>query len=486
MFVDFRSLPQSELIEADLCIVGGGVAGITIALEFLETDISVCLVESGGFEPELETQALYAGESVGLPHTDLDACRMRYLGGSSNCWNGWCVPFDRHDFEPRPWVPYSGWPIGFDELKSYYVRAQPVCNLGPMVYDDEMWTRLGLNGPAFEPERLRASFWQYSTPLRFGEMYREQLARSKNVRVLLNANLVDIATDDSASEVRSVTVRDLSGKSSQINAKHYILATGGIENARALLLSRAVESNGIGNRHDTVGRYFMEHPYSICGIAMSGPTALDPAIDKKFGSVEIGVGLRTGAGIQQRGEVVGAMAILDADQKVDHLFARSGALPVPTSGQSRYAFIAQSEQVPDPLSRVTLSDARDALGLNVPRLDWKMSEIDKRSITVLVEQIGAELARLGLGRARLADWLMEDGAYWGVVAGNHHMGTTRMGDDPRRSVVDRDCRVHGYRNLHIAGSSVFTTSSFANPTLTIVALALRLSDNMKKRLARPI
>ncbi len=483
MFIDFRSLPQSEQIEADLCIVGGGIAGISIALEFLNTDISVCLVESGSFDPELETQALYAGESVGLPHTDLDACRMRYLGGSSNCWNGWCVPFDPHDFEQRSWVPYSGWPIGLDNLNPYYERAHSVCGLGPLLYDDEMWTRLGLNGPAFAAEKLRASFWQHSTTLRFGEKFRDRLARAKNVRVLLNANLVDITTDDTASDVESIAVRDLSGKSGRIRAKHYILATGGIENARALLLSRRVESNGIGNRNDTVGRYFMEHPYSICGIAISRPTALNPAIDKQVGSVKVSVGLKTGAGIQQRQEVVGAMAILDANQKVDHLFARSGALPEPASGQSRYAFIAQSEQVPDPHSRVTLSDARDALGLNAPRLDWRMNETDKRSIIVLVEQIGAELARLGLGRARLADWLMEDGAYWGVVAGNHHMGTTRMGDDPRVSVVDRDCRVHGYRNLHIAGSSVFTTSSFANPTLTIVALALRLSDMTKKRLA---
>ena len=483
MFLDFRSLPPDDDLNCDLCVVGGGIAGIAIAREFLGTGVDVCLLESGGFDPDPDTQALYSGENVGLPHSDLDACRMRYLGGSSNCWNGWCVPFDRHDFEKREWVPRSGWPIEFDELTPYYRRAQPVCKLGPAIYDEEMWGQLGADGPDFDRRNLRATFWQYSPPARFGEIYRKDLERAKNVRVLLNANAVDIVATPETSRITGVRLRRFDGRSTQVKAKHYILATGGLENARLLLASRSAEPRGLGNRHDMVGRFFMEHPYSISGLAIIRSSALDAFDSRSLGNVRIGTGLRTGARMQERQKVLGSMAIFDPVQPVDHLFKRSGPLSEAPPGHTRYAFISQSEQVPDPESRVTLSDARDALGSNKTKLDWRMSDIDRRSITVMMTQIGAELARLGLGRARVADWLLEDGAYWGVVAGNHHMGTTRMGTNPRTSVVDGDCRVHGYRNLFVAGSSVFVTSSFANPTLTIVALAVRLSDKIKAELA---
>lgn len=483
MFIDFRSLPSDVEIETDLCIIGAGVAGISIAQEFLGTGIRVCLIESGGLEAESETQSLYAGEVTGFSHTPLEDSRMRFFGGSSNCWKGRCAPFEKEDFEPRSWVPHSGWPISRSDLDPYYARAQTICQLGPPVYDNTLWQRLRLVRPALDEDRLRPYFWQLSPPVRFGDYYREPLRTAQNVRTFFHANVVDIETNHTTHEVTAISLRGLNGITSKVRAAHYVLATGGIENARLLLASNSVDQAGLGNRYDRVGRFFMEHPYSICGMAISRDSPLLSSYSKRLGDVLLDVGLATSVKTQEREGVLGAVAVFDPDQNVDRLFKRRGPLPSAPEGSVRLALVSQSEQAPDPESRVTLAAERDALGLKRSCLSWNLSSLDKRSISVMVEQIGIEFARTGLGRVQLADWLIETDAFWGIVDGNHHMGTTRMGENPRLSVVDGNCQIHGINNLSVAGSSVFVTSGVANPTLTIVALALRLADRLKNRFA---
>lgn len=144
-------------------------------------------------------------------------------------------------------------------------------------------------------------------------------------------------------------------------------------------------------------------------------------------------------------------------------------------------FGANTEQVPNPESRVTLAAERDAVGVPRPKLDWQLTMQDKEATRRACRMVGEELARLGIGRMRLDDWLLADGDDWqGLDVRYHHMGTTRMSDDPKQGVVDADCRVHGIDNLYIAGSSVFPTSGYANPTLTIVAMAIRLADHLRQ------
>jgi choline dehydrogenase-like flavoprotein len=139
-----------------------------------------------------------------------------------------------------------------------------------------------------------------------------------------------------------------------------------------------------------------------------------------------------------------------------------------------------AEQAPNPDSRVVLSRERDALDCPRVALCWRTSPLDKRTAHRAREIFGEELWRAGAGR--LQSSLEGEGKPWParLRGARHHMGTTRMHSDPRRGVVDANCRVHGIANLYVAGSSVFPTSGAANPTLTIVALALRLAGHVNQ------
>jgi choline dehydrogenase-like flavoprotein len=149
----------------------------------------------------------------------------------------------------------------------------------------------------------------------------------------------------------------------------------------------------------------------------------------------------------------------------------------------RLGFVIASEQVPDPDSRISLSERRDRLGLPISRIDWRIAPQELASQAVLATAIAREFQRLGMPRAQLADWVAPGRHEQAVMEdGMHPMGATRMSDDPRRGVVDADCRVHGVPGLYVAGSSVFPTGGHANPTLMLVGLAIRLADHLGEQL----
>jgi choline dehydrogenase-like flavoprotein len=159
------------------------------------------------------------------------------------------------------------------------------------------------------------------------------------------------------------------------------------------------------------------------------------------------------------------------------------------------ALVIRAEQAPNPDSRVLLTGDKDALGMPRVALDWRLSAIDVDSVAGLIAALDRESRRLDLGEVEPASWLAESGKRWvsdelvsaHPIGGFHHMGTTRMSADPRRGVTDGWGRVHGLPNLHIAGSSLFPTGGWANPTLTILALTLRTADRISGELqsARP-
>ena len=410
-------------------------------------------------------------------------------------------------------------------MDPYYERAQPVCALGPYVYDERVWPLLGMAAPALHSERVVVRFWQASPPLNFGEAYRDGLRKAVNVRVLLHANVTNIQMNETVSAVEYVDIRTLAGQAGRIRATIYVIACGGIENARLLLLSNRVESAGLGNRHDLVGRFFMEHPsINCCEVAARDPyDFLDTYHKHRLDGVPFVPGLRSTDQTQERERVLNGgfrikyVAHPDAGSKAARqilgMFKR-GKIPDDLGDKiwkvitdlddvavNAYRYIVEgkdiiaapkliylrcySEQSPNPDSRISLSQTRDALGLNRASLDWRLTELDKRSLRVNAEAIAKEFGRLNLGRVRLADWLLDEDLDWdpAMSGGRHHMGTTRMSDDSKTGVVDADCRMHGTENFYIAGSSVFPTSGYINPTLTIVALALRLADHIKTRFA---
>jgi choline dehydrogenase-like flavoprotein len=537
MLIDARSIPDKKVIESEVCIIGGGPAGITLAREFIGQPFRVCLLESGGFEFDPDTQLLYRGENVGIPYFPLEAARMRFFGGSTNHWGGWSWPLAEFAFQSRDWVPHSGWPFDKAHLDPYYERAQAIGQLGPYNYDTQYWEEKDTRPLAFLGRRVQTKIIQ-TRGLRFGSAYRAELVNADNITTLLNANALEIETTYNAGTATKIPVASLSGNRFLVTAKLFILATGGIENPRLLLLSNKVRSAGLGNQNDLVGRFFMDHLHLQSGLLLPSTPYVE-------------AGLYTGRTHSVRkSKYRGALTLSEDVEREEQLLnyscnlvairdeglayspgvsslrdfydaGRRGQLPnefwknvsnvitdMDSIGRAAYRKVIEGkplvktnffklfhhiEQAPNPNSRVTLAPtARDRLGQHRARLDWRLSAMEKRTIRRAQEIIGQEAGRAGLGRVQIG--LEADGKAWTPVVDQsswtgpsgafHHCGTTRMHINPKNGVVNENCRVHGMSNLFVAGSSVFPTIGYANPTLTIVALAVRLADHIKKLMRR--
>lgn len=534
MITDLNELPQDQHLSSEVCIVGAGAAGIALARQLSRKGVSVCLLEGGGLDYERDTQSLYDGRNLGMDYYDLEDARLRFFGGTTNIWGGRCALLDPLDFSTRSWVAHSGWPIDSAELAPYLARVHEDLGLEEVRYGPEMWDELGETPPAFAPETLTTRFWRFDDlKERFSVRRCDDVVGNDNVHVLLHANVTRIQAAANAASIDHVDVRSLQGVRARVTARHYVLACGGIENARLLLAGDDVEKRGIGNAHDQVGRYFMEHPHGRAGrLSGAGAFALWAAFRKRirWGKPDIAPVILASEAAQQREGILNtAMTIkLQRDpgrgvpwtrqiyQSLKHGMAptrrgrglwhlyrgyRSAAqrgLRMPVEwvrnkvGYTGVYFMIRGEQAPNPDSRVMLSQQRDALGMPKVDLHWQLSAIDKHTVRTMVRMLDDELTRLGIGALRASDWLDESGDAWPVdptvgnhpIGGYHHMGATRMSADPHTGVVDSDCRVHGYANLYIAGSSVFATAGWANPTLTILALARRLGDHLHAALGK--
>lgn len=506
MFQDFRQYEDGATIDTDVCIIGAGAAGITIALELRDSARDVLLLESGEmlFNPEI--QALNEGTLVYGDSAPLDASRLRFFGGTTNHWTGHCRPLDAIDFEKRDWVPHSGWPITRAELDPYYRRAAELCQIEPFEMEAPTPTDQDRYPVPFDPKRVVNRRLQSSPPIRFGDEYGKDLERTRNVSVLLHANVVELVSNEGASRVEGIRIRTVTGKSGTVRARIVVVACGAIENARLLLASDGIERDGMGNRHGLVGRFFQVHPHSLAAFAVPlvplerfepyVTYAARPALSEDLqrrqrilnSALSVGYGYDRNPGylaLRQLGKDLTSWRW--GDETGDHLLGVLEDLDGMFSGLYRRVtnervlwFSANSEQVPDPESRITLLHERDAAGMRRVKAEWRISDFEKRSARITCRVIGEELARLNLARMRIDPWLLADGGEWPEVTDRyHHMGTTRMADDPRRGVVDRDSRVHGIENLYLAGNSVFATSGYAPPTLTNVALSARLADHLK-------
>jgi choline dehydrogenase-like flavoprotein len=496
MFIDASTLAPDTVIESDVCVIGAGAAGITIALGLAKHGLDVVLVESGGLTRDPETQRLYEGRTVGAPYA-LEASRLRYLGGSTNHWGGLCRPLEEADFLPRPWIEHSGWPIRKSHLDPYYEKAFAILDIPyrrrfeDVEQDTEGHPRLlGPRNEVFEPV-----LWSKSPPTRMGEKYRDEVARSSRIRCYLHANAVELVPEPSGRAVRQLRAKSLAGHAWTFSARRYVLCAGGIESARLLLLSDAVVPDGIGNGHGLVGRFFLEHPNQFVGrmVVASPPGRAafqeeyvqERARDPRSGIWDLFFGFAARATVRQTHRLLGcSVNAFPADPNLDAGAAAVGELvtnPLGTAHADRpsriYRLGVVAEQRPNPESRVLLTTERDALGQRKVAVDLRLTSLDVRSIDKSLRLFAIELARCGSGRAQLDAF---DPSSPMTLVG-HHMGTTRMADDPRRGVTDADGRIHGVDNLYVAGSSLFPTAGFANPTVTIVALALRLVEHLAVR-----
>jgi len=544
LITEIDHLADGASLSADLCIVGAGAAGLMIAREFLGTSTQVILVESGGWATRDDTQDLYGGE-VKRPFRGLQAGRARVFGGTTTLWGGQCISLDPIDFEARPWVEFSGWPITRADLAPYYDRAKQRLEIAPEAFDEPVWQRFGLDPLELDADRLLAIHGVFIRQPDLGQRFRAELAAAANIRVLLHANAVRLDTDASGTQIGQVVFRDLAGRVGWIAAKRVVLCASGIENARLLLLSdQAVpdgadpngphaldlhapgpHANGLGNSHDLVGRFLQDHP---CGraaeIITANPRRLQDHWNMLYGrraqylpklalseaaqrneQVLNCVGrleyeYDPGSGIQAVRELVTDLRArrrpAELGRKLAALSRQSPDLALsgwrlvtrglsPATPPRRIYLEAFTEQAPMPDSRVTLGDSRDALGLLRVKVDWRLDTLVWKTLRVFTSHVREEFTRLGLGEVRPADWLMQEEPPRSALVDSYHpAGTTRMARRPEEGVVDHNCQVFGVHGLYIAGSSVFPTSGAANPTLTLIALALRLAERLRDELAQ--
>jgi len=470
------------------------------------------MLESGNRRADPEPQGLSEGQTFGDPYASPSLSRQRRAGGTAHSWNTWFgsermakyVPLDPIDFEEREWLPLSGWPFEKDALDPFYKRAHAFCRLGPYSYEAPEWA--GTDQPVLPigPERLKTSVYQLGAASAFTQLSLDDVRQSSNVLMCLNTTVVEIVTDASGESVTHLRARSLSGEELQVRARLFVLASGGIENARLLLLSNRRSPEGIGNRFGMVGRCFMDHPRLFtCALIPS-----DPDLFERCGLYDVN---RTPRGIS-----MGRLRLVEEAMRRERLLNVSIALrprprparahaatwnpwhwtqpigrdtaleperPQPVEHSRAYRYFELQihlEQSPDPMNRVTLGSTRDAHGQSRVEIHWKWNDVDQRNLTRTLALLSEEVAKAGIGRLEIpGDFHLDANAY-------HHMGSTRMHCNPRLGVVDGDGRVHGVSNLFIAGSSVFPTSGAANPTLTIVALSLRLADHIKGRLGAEI
>ena len=541
MLIDFAETDIGQELSTGICIVGAGAAGVTLARGLAAHGMDVCLLESGGLDHDPATQSLGVGENIGMPYYDLDQSRLRFFGGTTAIWGGRCAPLDDIDFAERDWVPHSGWPIAGEDLVDGYRAAHRDLEIGPFEYGDSLWQTLATEPPAFERNRFVTPFWRFDDVReRFSAGRAQDIFDHPKVRTLIHANVVHLQAATNAARLDHVVVASLGGRRAKVRANVYILACGGIENARLLLAANDVESAGIGNRHDLVGRFFMEHAHGRLGRLETGRAfELWRRFRKRFPrsagnnggntatTVPIAPVLAPAPHLQQELGILNTAMTFKFQRDPRHGVPTMQRLyqglkhHLPPSRNNRHLWhgyrslaawyqrrlertvnrglaalpnrrlnvMIRAEQAPNPCSRVRLSTARDALGLPKADLDWRFTEQDKHTLRQLAETLDAELTRLGAGRLTPEPWLYDGSLAWPLdatvgnhpIGGYHHMGTTRMSDDPKTGVVDRNCAVHGYPNLYIAGSSVFTTGGWANPTLTILALAHRLNEHLVLR-----
>ncbi len=549
MIADINQIESGTQLEADICIVGAGAAGISLALQFLTDRRRVLLLEGGSTGADSATQSLYAGEVVDERlHAPPDRYRQRRLGGSTTIWGGRCMPLDPIDFEPRAYIRDSGWPFGRETLDPYYPRANALCEAGPFAYTAEAAFPGGMREmiEGFRSERVTTNTLErFSRPTDFGRVYRSELGAASNLRVLLNANVTRLHASTDGSRIDHLEIRTLAGKRFTAKAAQFVLATGGIEVPRLLLASNDVHAAGIGNGADLVGRTYMCHvagtmgtltidrpPSSVWhgyevsadGIYCRRRLAVTPDVQRTLGIGNIvarlhhpritdpthgsgalsalymllplisyeyskrfkdedpgsaGLWLRHAANLVT--DAFGTTAFLFQMLTKRVLASRKFPSVIIRPKSNRFSLEFHAEQEPNPESRITLAEGTDRLGMRQVRVDWRYTPGDIRTVSVAYQVLAEEFARSGVGRldydpARVEEIAMRDGAY-----GGHHLGTARMGATPSTGVVDADCRVHGIGNLYVASGAVFPTSSQANPTLTIVALALRLADHLKAK-----
>jgi len=506
MIYDLNKIDTNPFKEKtfDVCIIGSGPAGISLALH-LRKDLKILLLEAGDREYTEESQDIYKGKNVGHEYFNLEDCRGRWFGGSSNLWGGWCGTYDEHDFEKKDFIEYSEWPISKKDLDPYIERAKILFGITeekkPMIkgWDDVLSGR---------NEYIEGFTIWMPDPSYFIRTNGPKIESSSNVTCYLNANVTDIKLNANLSHVTSIEVQNYQDKKFDVRAKIVVLAAGGIENPRLLLNFNKQCKKGIGNDHDMVGRCFNEHPHADIGYYILEDHMIDRALsshrsfnrhfvqptEKFYNEEDI---LHVGLEIKPKEIVEEDRSRAGFKKMIKDIICSSDWLLEMANKYHKYkiqcyksdyeksngVIKVATESAPNPASRITLGEEKDRFGLRRLILDWQTLEIDKYSVKRTALKFGELMARKNIGRIKLDKWLLDDDVknfpgFPHRVGGPHHMCTTRMSSSPKDGVVDANQKIFGIDNFYIAGSSVFSSGGYMNPTFQIVQMSLRLADHL--------
>lgn len=515
--IDARELEIDRPIKTDVVIVGSGAAGITLARRLSNKNLSVALVESGGFDMEGDTQSLFSGKNLGLPYFNLLACRLRYFGGTTNHWSGYCRANDPIDYEGRSSLGLPKWPVSHKDLAPYIAEAGN--SLGVVAEHFDPFKLLDSKqldtNVLLDDEVLQTKAFQLAKDIRLGKRYLDELKQQNNLTIYHHLNLCKVSVSETGDRVTSLECKTLNGKTHSVHAKHYVLCCHAIENSRILLTSNDVIPEGIGNAGDHVGRYFMDHIHigaSKFIPSSSFPYIYDWVYAKQhslnvnlsftdqflrengllqyycrfrpvFASAKTVQSVRSVMfGFKEPGDVQFlkdlASIIADPIASAKYVGAVRG---IAHSHPVYYQLDHRIEQAPNPNSRVVISDRKDALGNPIADLNWQINDHDVKAFKVGQEMIMQKLSAMNHGRFELES--IDRELVENRVGGHYHqIGTTRMSESIQDGVVDSNCKVHGVDNLYIGGSSVFPTAGYSGPTMMIIAFAKRLGDHLAARM----
>lgn len=525
MMTDGRNVPAGSTIEVDLCIIGGGPAGISLAMQYAdEPGLAVALVESGGRNWDAATQELSEAAGKGQPYFPVKETHLRVLGGSTLSYGGICTELTEMDFEERSWVPNSGWPIAKSDLEPYVEKANDLLGVTTSSAPQDHW------------ESTEATTWKdvlvSRPPTRFGDKYAPALEKASSVTTYLHSTVTNMELHPDGGHIDGVSIKCLGGNHYRMVARYYVLAGGGIETPRLLLASNDVATSGIANQYDNVGRYFQEHPRAVdryvipkgmkadtdritgaSGTLRFSRLALTDETLRREKLVDYFANLTFGFSGQDTPQWDAIRRVVIAykppwndspymqsigggrseasweDVKISLIKPHRTLQSLIGAGfrprfMRKWVEVGSSvEQVPRRDNRVALAGEKDELGMPRAELHWSFDELEKQAYYRGRELILEELDRLFPG---LSNNRMDDPEQWPdhIIGTWHHAGTTRMHEDPKRGVVDADAKVHGVDNLFVASSSIFPTSGATAPTKTMVCLALRLSEHLATLLRR--
>ena len=521
LIFDGRNLTQNTVVNADICIIGGGVAGLVIAKELSKSNKNIVLIESGDEGFSMENQSLYAPDQKNdTLYPDPTYTRLRFLGGASNHWENNTSPLDKIDFEKKEWIKNSGWPIKYDDIKNYYSLAAKYCGVNDGNYNVDKWAN-----KLDAPDLVRASDILDTgiakasiPPTRFFAVHGEDIVSAKSVRIFKNSNVTDIEYDNISQKVKKIFFETSPGTRHEVNAKIFVMCCGGIENARLMLHFNQKYKNKLGNTHDNVGRYFMDHPmvrgahfypHKKLNLKLYKGAKLNDNLVLGYFKLSDNA-LHTHQVSNARMPIVLASnytisdgisshhIMMDSFNKGEipddfgtHLLNFINDIDMVAEAVSRKAFDTKLfdyadektvyqipmmvEQTPNRNNRIKLGKNKDVYGIPKIDIEWEVTNEDKERAYKTLNIFANEIGALGLGRIRVLQ--ERDERIWGdqLGFGHHHMGTTRMGFNEREGVVDSNLKVFGTNNLFVSGSSVFPTGGHVPPTLTIVSLSIRLA-----------